>query len=181
MSGEEFGSGGSLAYLLKNRFYICEVVYQGKIHRGEHEAIVDRALFEAVQAKLVNGAASRHLRLKASPAILAGRLHDDRGNRMTPTHANKHGVRYRYYVSHALLQKRRNEAGAVLRVSVPDIERVVIAALREIPDQEDGGPSLSERDLVERHVERIVVRKEAIEIQLSSASWRRWPLSRRGS
>jgi hypothetical protein len=39
-------------------------------------------------------------------ALMAGRLFDDRGNRMSPTHANKRGVRYRYYVSHALLQNR---------------------------------------------------------------------------
>jgi hypothetical protein len=40
------------------------------------------------------------------PAILMGRIFDDRGNRMTPSHSNKDGVRYRYYVSHLLLQRR---------------------------------------------------------------------------
>ena len=29
---------GALDYLLKNRFYIGEVVYRGEIHRGEHRA-----------------------------------------------------------------------------------------------------------------------------------------------
>ncbi|HEY4985388.1 MAG TPA: hypothetical protein VII39_02095 [Bradyrhizobium sp.] len=38
----------------------------------------------------------------STPALLAGRIFDDRKNPMTPTHANKKGVRYRYYVSHAL-------------------------------------------------------------------------------
>ena len=71
-------------------------------------------LFEAVQAKLAASATARQLRLKASPAILAGRLFDDRGNRMTPTHTNKRGARYRYYVSHAILQKRKEEAGSVV-------------------------------------------------------------------
>jgi site-specific DNA recombinase len=50
--GIRFGVG-SLAHLLKNRFYIGEVVYRGATHRGEHEPILDRELFEAVQAKLV--------------------------------------------------------------------------------------------------------------------------------
>ena len=49
--GIRFGVG-SLAHLLKNRFYIGEVVYRGETHRGEHEPILDRHLFEAVQAKL---------------------------------------------------------------------------------------------------------------------------------
>ena len=30
---------------------------------------------------------------------------------MSPTHSNKLGVRYRYYVSHAILQNRKAEAG----------------------------------------------------------------------
>jgi hypothetical protein len=98
---------GSVAQLLRNRFYIGEVVYRGAVHPGEQAPIVDRALFEAVQAKLAASAANRQLRLKSSPAILAGRIFDDRGNRMTPTHANKRGVRYRYYVSQALLTDKR--------------------------------------------------------------------------
>jgi site-specific DNA recombinase len=94
--GIRFGVG-SLAHLLKNRFYIGEVVYRGATHRGEHEPILDRELFEAVQAKLAANAVTRQVRLKGSPAILTGRIFDDRGNRMSPSHSNKLGVRYRYY------------------------------------------------------------------------------------
>ena len=43
---------GPLAHILRNRFYIGEIVYRGEIHRGEHEPIVDRLLFDAVQARL---------------------------------------------------------------------------------------------------------------------------------
>src|SRR5215216_2195026 len=93
--GIRFGVG-PLAYLLKNRFYIGEVVYRGETHYGEHEAIVDRDLFEAVQAKLAASAVARRVRLKGSPAILTGRIFDDRVNRMSPTHSNKLGARYRY-------------------------------------------------------------------------------------
>ena len=42
---------GSLAHLLKNRLYIGEVRYRREVHRGEHEPILDRELFEAVQAR----------------------------------------------------------------------------------------------------------------------------------
>jgi site-specific DNA recombinase len=45
--GIRFGVG-SLAHLLKNRFYIGEVIYRGEVHRGEHEPILNRDLFEAV-------------------------------------------------------------------------------------------------------------------------------------
>src|SRR5207247_560753 len=49
--GIRFGVG-PLNYLLRNRFFIGEVVYRGAVHAGEQEPIVDRALFEAVQEKL---------------------------------------------------------------------------------------------------------------------------------
>jgi len=43
---------GPLAHLLRNRFYIGEVTFKGEVLQGEQEAILDRDLFEAVQAKL---------------------------------------------------------------------------------------------------------------------------------
>src|SRR6516165_4347765 len=167
--GIRFGVG-ALAHLLRNRFYIGEVVYRGKVHSGEHQAIVDQALFEAVQTKLAASAVARQLRLKGSPAILAGRIFDDRGNRMTPTHTNKRGARYRYYVSHALLQKRPDEAGSVPRVPAPEIESLVLKALREHLGayEHPGQPAVADdRDRIERQLNRIVVRAEALEIHLA--------------
>jgi site-specific DNA recombinase len=166
--GIRFGVG-PLAHLLQNRFYIGEVVYRGKVHRGQHEPIVDEALFEAVQAKLAAGAAARSLRLRGSPAILAGRIFDDRGNRMSPTHTNKLGARYRYYVSHAILQKRKDEAGSVARVPAPDIETIVLKTLRErlASESNDERPIPTDRDLIERYVEGVVIKREVIEIRLA--------------
>jgi hypothetical protein len=110
--GIRFGVG-PLAHLLKNRFYIGEVHYRGEVYRGEHEPILSRDVFDAVQAKLAANAVDRQVRLKGLAALLAGRLFDDRGNRMSPAHANKKGVRYRYYVSQALLQNRKGESGSM--------------------------------------------------------------------
>jgi site-specific DNA recombinase len=172
--GIRFGVG-PLAYLLRNRFYVGEVVYRGDTHRGEHEPIVEPELFETVQAKLNGAAVDRQLRLKASPALLAGRIFDDRGNRMTPTHTNKLGVRYRYYVSHPLMQKRRLDAGNVARVPAQEVETVVVKALREHFGSDDKGklPSdVDDRHLIEHHVERIIVKAHAIEIHLRSQTER---------
>jgi recombinase/pyridine nucleotide-disulfide oxidoreductase len=62
---------GPLAHLLKNRFYIGEIVYRGGIHRGEHPPILDRELFDAVQAGLAERAVARKLTRSRSPSILA--------------------------------------------------------------------------------------------------------------
>jgi site-specific DNA recombinase len=51
---------GPLAYLLRNRFYIGEVVYKRQICPGEQPPILDRDLFEAVQAKLSEQRTSHH-------------------------------------------------------------------------------------------------------------------------
>ena len=66
-------------------------------------------------------------------ALLTGRLFDDRGNRMSPTHANKKGARYRYYVSQALLQNRKAEAGSIARVPAPETENLVCDGVRRPP------------------------------------------------
>src|SRR5271166_1823841 len=63
---------GPLAHILKNRFYIGEVAYRGEVHEGEHEPILDRALFDAVQARLAESSVQRKLKRSRSPSFLAG-------------------------------------------------------------------------------------------------------------
>ena len=170
--GIRFGVG-SLAHLLKNRFYIGEVVYRGAIHHGEHEPILERELFEAVQAKLAANTVTRQVRLKGSPAILTGRIFDDRGNRMTPSHSNKLGVRYRYYVSHAILQQRKAEAGSVARVPAAEIEKLVLDGVRRhlaSMGEAEHPTAIADRDLIERHVHSVTVKPQALEVRLVPTS-----------
>jgi hypothetical protein len=165
--GVRFGVG-ALGYLLKNRIYIGEVTYRGEHHRGEHAAIVERPVFEAVQKKLSGNAVDRQLRLRSSPAVLMGRIFDDRGNRMSPTHANKLGVRYRYYVSQALIQNRKTEAGNVTRVPAPEIEALILESVRQhLVSVDEPSACLADRDLIERHVARVVVKPQALEVHLA--------------
>jgi hypothetical protein len=50
---------GHVAHLLRNRVYLGDIAYRGGIHRGEHEPILEQGIFDAVQAKLAAGAATR--------------------------------------------------------------------------------------------------------------------------
>jgi DNA invertase Pin-like site-specific DNA recombinase len=158
-------SMAGVANLLRNPFYVGDVVYRGHVARGDHEPIIDRDLFEAAQRILDANAVERMNRLKGTLALLAGRLFDDRGNRMTPSHTNKNGARYRYYVSMAILQKRSHQAGNVSRVPAPEIEAAVVDALRErfVREQKDA-PELGDVELLERHVEAITVKQGTLEI-----------------
>jgi site-specific DNA recombinase len=166
IGGGRFGVG-ALAYLLKNRFYIGEVAYRGEVHRGEHEPILDSALFAAAQAKLAAQAVARRCRLRGLPAILSGRLFDHRGNRMSATHTNKGGARYRYYVSHAVLQGKPPPAGLVGRVPAAEIEALVVAALRKHLNGGAGEP-LPDNDgeLLNRHLERVTLTPNHLELRL---------------
>jgi DNA invertase Pin-like site-specific DNA recombinase len=155
---------GPLAYLLRNRFYIGEVVYRGTICPAEHEPILDRNLFEAVQSKLTAQQSGRARSRHASQSLLLGKLFDDRGNRMTPSHVRKAGRTYRYYISSALLQGRREETGSLPRVAAPEIEAAIVRALRERCPEAD---RLSDGELVERHLVRAQLSSTAIEIELA--------------
>ena len=121
---------GSLAYLLRNRFYIGEVGFKGEIFPGEQPAILDRHLFDAVQTRLELQRTNRIKASQSSDSPLTGRIFDDRGNRMTPTYATKGGVRYRYYVSSVLFQGRRSEAGSLSRIPAAEVETLIADALR---------------------------------------------------
>ncbi len=144
IGGGRFGVG-ALAHLLRNRFYIGEVVYRGAVHRGEHEPILDSALFAAVQGKLAAQAVARLCRLRGPSALLTGRLFDAYGNRMSPTHANKGGARYRYY-----------------------LEALVLAALRHHLNASGAGEQLpgNDRDLVERQLERVTLTSNEIKLRV---------------
>jgi site-specific DNA recombinase len=96
-----------------------------------------------------------------------------RGNRMSPTHANKKGVRYRYYVSQALLQNRKAEAGGIARVPAPEIENLVCdGVLRHLGLTAEAGAStaLADRELIERHVARVIITPQALKVCLNPAS-----------
>jgi DNA invertase Pin-like site-specific DNA recombinase len=128
-SGEIIGgvplTNGPLAHLLRNRMYLGEINHRGKSYPGEHQPILDQALFDAVQARLDANLHERRAKNERSRALLLGRLFDDQGNRMTPSYAIKKGVRYRYYVSCMLAQGRKSEAGSIARIAAGEIETIV--------------------------------------------------------
>ena len=86
---------------------------QGQWFPGEHEAIIDPALFNAVQDLLKSNSVTRRQQRSDNLSLLTGLLFDDRGNRMSPSFSTKRGVRYRFYVSSAVISGRRDEAGSM--------------------------------------------------------------------
>lgn len=129
--GSKF-SRGILYLILQNHLYRGEVAHKGNIYPGQHEAIIDADLWTVVQEKLAANRKARSLVLGAETAsLLSGLLFDYDGNRMTPTHANKRGRRYRYYISSALLDPRK-ATGKMMRVPASEVEGLVLDRVRTL-------------------------------------------------
>jgi len=123
---------GFLYRLLNNRAYIGEAVHKGKSYPGEHDAIIDQDVWDAVRSILKESPRVRANRSRANtPALLKGLLWGADGAAFSPSHTRKNGKLYRYYVSQTLL---RHGAGSckVGRVSAAEIEGTVVDQLRTV-------------------------------------------------
>lgn len=122
-------SRGPLFHLLGNRVYLGEAVHRGSAYPGEHNAIVDQPLWDAVQEMMAAGRVERSSRSTArEPSLLAGKLVDGAGRRMSPSHATKGNRRYRYYITHSAELIGSNEPP--WRVPAHDLETAVLARLQ---------------------------------------------------
>ena len=118
---------GALYLMLRNPIYRGEIVHKETSYPGEHKAIIDEALWNAVQKRLADNRVERQTGANASePSLLTGLIHDDIGERMTPTHTTKKGRRYRYYVSRSLIKRGRPKGSDIgRRLPAGDIETLV--------------------------------------------------------
>ena len=124
-------------YLLTNPTYLGRIRHKALTYPGLHAAIMDQALWDSVQAKLQSSRARPRGRgTAAAPEpsrCLAGKLRDDTGGLLTPTHAQRHGRHYHYYISHRLI--RHGTDASAWRLPAAEMEatlrRVVVSHLRE--------------------------------------------------
>src|SRR5277367_6198898 len=112
-AGRSTGGGlfsrGHIYKILSNPIYVGRIAHKGQIYGGNHPPIVTGDLRDKVQQSLGDhlGAARTKRTRQSSDALLAGKLYDDGGNRMSPTWARKGSKRWRYYVSQAALEVTR--------------------------------------------------------------------------
>jgi len=137
-SGSQSFSRGAIYALLRNPIYVGEVRHKGTRYPGQHPAIVAKSMWEKAQELL-------HLHTVRTPgkpngslkSPLIGKLFDEMGERLTPSHAEKGNRRYRYYVSRSLLNGgARNAHG--WRIPALDIEQKLAIALATILDDRTG-------------------------------------------
>jgi hypothetical protein len=121
---------GFLYRLLNNRVYLGEATHKGAAYKGEHEAIIEPALWEKAHAIFRESPRKRAARSRAqTPALLKGLIFGPDGRAMSPTHTRKGGRLYRYYVSQSVLKGGASGA-PVTRVAAGEIETAVVDQLR---------------------------------------------------
>ncbi|MFB3151018.1 MAG: recombinase family protein, partial [Alphaproteobacteria bacterium] len=133
--GQETGgqpfTRGHLYQLLTNPIYVGDVAHKGVTYPGQHLGIIERQTFDAVRCRLNGNAAERRSATNAkAPSLLTGLVYDETGDRLCPTHANKKGRRYRYYISKRLMH-RTGSTGAGWRLPAKELDGAVARAVSD--------------------------------------------------
>jgi hypothetical protein len=133
-SGREYGgvpfSRGNLQRILTNPIYIGKISHFDKVYEGQHPAIIDSALWEAVQNKRIDNQQAQEQRPKApSDSLLTGILFDSEGLRLTPSHSQKQSKRFRYYLSQQLVNEGKASTPNGIRIPAQELELMVINQL----------------------------------------------------
>ncbi len=117
-------SRGHLHRILSNPLYAGLVHHQGEHHPGQHPALVSMDLWNEVQERLEKNRQGHKVQARAqSPSLLSGKLFDEAGRRLIPSHTTKGKKRYRYYVTPV------DDPGEAIRLPAAELEREVIAAI----------------------------------------------------
>jgi len=182
-SGKDF-SKGHLYRILENKTYIGKIEHKDKVYSGLHDGIIDEDIFDKAQKILLgNRIKNKNSSSIKNPSLLAGKLFDDKNNYMSPSHSNTRNRKYRYYVSQAIIQCRRNEAGVVSKIPAGEIEKVITQEIKDfVSDSNNVQPLLNDcnihkqkallnniADKVDNHFIRtilgkVVIYKEKVEI-----------------
>jgi hypothetical protein len=135
-AGRKTGGGpfdrGHIHHILTNPIYAGKIRHRKEIHEGQHEAIIAPERWDQIQEQLKERAAKGRVRNAAKQtSLLCGKLFDETGDRLTPSHTKtSKGARLRYYVSHRLI-KRSGEANLDgWRLPAPELETKVAQVVR---------------------------------------------------
>jgi len=146
-------SRGAIYAILQNRLYVGEVVHRDQVYPGQHDGIIDRAIFDQAQELMKVGRVERRLQTNAQePSLLAGLVYDGFGRRMSPSHSSRQGRRYRYYTSQT--DGEMSTAQPAWRLSAFDLEARVVARLATVIDEETSA-LLADGKLTARDHERL--------------------------
>jgi hypothetical protein len=133
---------GALFHLLQNRHYLGEICHHKATYPGQHRAIVDAKLFEAVQKKLAkNRVRRRERRTMTDVARLTGRIFDDESRPFSPAFSyGRSGRRYGYYVRGDVQagRARADRSDGPCRIPTEALDSAILALLQRLSGSGEG-------------------------------------------
>jgi len=163
---------GNLYHLLSNPIYIGKIKHKEQIYDGEHQPIITDPVFEEAQTLLASGAPLRRTRFNAASQghLLVGLLFDETGEKLRSVHANKQGVRYRYYVSKQFVEQRRRGSEG-WRLPAQTVETAVESRLARMLGDESQLADWARQWEAEGEVTSIIGRAEGLRGSWASQTW----------
>ena len=130
--GTEF-SFGHIYHILTNPVYAGRIRHHKKVYPGKLQAIIEPEDWDQIQEQLKAGAAmarsekdQSNTGKKKQVSMLIGKVFDETGDRLTPSHTKKaKGRRLRYYVSHRLIRSSDKKDSGGWRLPGPELESAV--------------------------------------------------------
>lgn len=103
-----------------------------------------------------------------STALLSGILYDKTGDGLSPSFANKVGVRYRYYVSMRLLHEGKKDSSG-WRLAAKPLEEVVLQQLQQLlGDQQGLNAVLNREDMTIPELEKLTAKAKLLSVDLAN-------------
>ncbi len=127
-TGDKTFTRGHLYCLLHNPVYVGNVSHKGDVFSGQHDAILDKNVWDEAQQLLADQAPYRKSKENVDRrCLLTGLVFDETGDQLCPTYAKKDGRIYAYYVSRRLTQSDgKNDNG--WRLPAKGLENGVVEA-----------------------------------------------------
>ena len=139
---------GHLYYLLHNPIYVGETAHKGEVFPGQHEAIIDRYIWDEVQRLMKEQAPERASKVNINRrCLLTGLVFDETGDRLCPSYAKKDGRIHAYYISKRLMSGS-GKCGSGWRVPAKSLEGAIFSAVTAVlEDEKEWVNLLDTRDL----------------------------------
>ena len=130
-------SYGHIHYILTNPVYAGRIRHHAKVYPGHHPPLIAPEVWDGIQEQLTSDAAKgrtftkrNRKGAKASASPLVGKIYDQTGDRLTPSHSKTaKGRRLRYYVSHRLIRGTAPRDPSGWRLPAPELEEKVASLI----------------------------------------------------
>jgi DNA invertase Pin-like site-specific DNA recombinase len=126
-------SYGHIHYILTNPVYAGRIRHHAKVYPGQHAPLIKPEVWDNIQEHLRSDSVKDRTFTKRnrngarkSVSRLAGKIFDQTGDRLTPSHSKSaKGLKRRYYVSHRLIRGSAPRDPSGWRLPAPELEEMV--------------------------------------------------------